>query len=151
VKRVVVAVLFTQLAALSALVVTPELDGWFATLRRPSFAPPNWLFAPVWTVLYLLMGLAAGLVWAQLEARTVRPALKLYIAQWALNALWSVVFFGLHAPAFALVVIVALWVLIVLTMRAFFPIRRLAGWLLVPYLLWVSFAALLNAGYMALN
>ncbi len=147
----VIAVLLTQSAALTAFVVTPELDGWFANLERPGFAPPNWLFAPVWTTLYILMGIAAGLVWARQGTAPVRKALTLYVSQLVLNALWSIVFFGMHAPTAALVVIVVLWVLIILTMRSFFPIRRISAWLLLPYLLWVSFATLLNAGYVVLN
>lgn len=149
--HIVIAVLVTQLAALSAFVVTPELDGWFASLHRPAFAPPNWLFGPVWTVLYMLMGIAAGLVSAKRYERPVTRALWLYAVQLLVNAGWSLVFFGLHAPAFALVVIIALLALIVLTMRAFFPIVRTAGWLLVPYLAWVCFATALNAGYVVLN
>ena len=149
--HVVIAVLFTQLAALSALVVTPELDGWFASLHRPAFAPPNWLFGPVWTILYLLMGIAAGLVSAKRYERPVSKALWLYTVQLVFNAGWSLVFFGLHAPSAALVVIIVLLGLIALTMRVFFPIVRSAGWLMVPYLAWVSFATALNAGYVVLN
>jgi len=151
VSRVVVAVCITMVAAVPGLLVPEAVQGWYGTLVHPSFAPPDRLFGPVWTVLYWMMGIAAGLVWSRRNNAAVRGALVLYGAQLFLNASWTLVFFGLHAPLAALVVIMALLVLITSTMRAFFPINRTAGWLLVPYLLWVSFATALNASYVWLN
>ncbi len=151
VTHVTVAVCLTMIAAVPGLLVPQAIEGWFSMLVRPSFAPPDWLFGPVWTLLYWLMGIAAGLVWAQPEGATRKRALILYTAQLFLNASWTLVFFGLHATFAALLVIGALLILIVLTMRAFFPVHRTAAWLLLPYLLWVAFATALNAAYVWLN
>lgn len=126
-------------------------DAWFAALAKPSWQPPNWLFGPVWTTLYLLMGIAAWRVWRCGPAPDVAVALRWWWAQLALNALWTPVFFGLHAPGPALAVILTLAVLIVLTMRAFARVDRLAAGLLLPYLAWVSFASVLNASLWWLN
>jgi tryptophan-rich sensory protein len=116
---------------------------YYARLRQPSWAPPGWLFGPVWTLLYALMGIAAWLV-----ARTPGPASRAPMALWgaqlALNATWTPIFFGLRAPALALVNIALLWLALVATIGAFFSRRRLAAGLLVPYLAWVSFATALN-------
>jgi tryptophan-rich sensory protein len=151
VTHVVVAVCITLLAALPGLLVPEAIQGWYSNLVRPSFAPPNWLFGPVWTLLYWMMGISAGLVWTRKERFVVKGALALYGAQLLLNASWTLVFFGLHVPLAALIVIVALLVLIGLTMRAFFGIHRMAAWLLLPYLLWTAFATVLNAAYVWLN
>ncbi len=127
-------------------------SSWYATIQKPSFTPPSWVFGPVWTVLYLLMGVAAWLVWQEgLRFRAVRISLIWFLVQLALNALWSPVFFGLHRIGLALLVLVLLWVAIAVTMHHFFRVSRPAGWLLVPYLLWVSFAAALNISIWALN
>jgi translocator protein len=125
---------------------------WYPSLVRPSFAPPSWVFGPVWTALYLMMGLAAWLVWR--KAGTIpagRVALGLFALQLVLNGLWSVLFFGLRAPGPALIEIVVLWAAIAATLRAFRRVDAVAGWLLVPYLAWVTFAAILNAGFWWLN
>jgi translocator protein len=118
---------------------------WFPTLIKPSFNPPSWLFGPVWTTLYIMMAVAAWLVWLR------QGSLVLFYVQLALNFAWSLLFFGLHSPALALVDIVAMWVLILLTLLAFWKTDRRAGWLLVPYLAWVSFASVLNASIWWLN
>lgn len=149
--RVIAAVCITMLAALPGLLVPEATQSWYTTLVRPSFAPPDRLFAPVWSVLYLLMGISAGLVWSRPDRGKVKDALMLYGAQLLLNASWTVVFFGLHAPLSALGVIILLLMLIALTIRSFFPIHRTAAWMLVPYLLWVAFATVLNAAYVLLN
>ena len=151
VARIAIAVLITFTAALPGFFFSPARDGWFGSLAEPFFAPPPGVFAPVWTVLYTMMGIAAGLVWAQHKLVAVKPALSLYAAQLFLNALWTVVFFGMHAPAAALVVILCLLVFIGLTMRAFVAVDRTSARLLIPYLVWVAFASLLNAGYVFLN
>ncbi|MBN2587169.1 MAG: tryptophan-rich sensory protein [Candidatus Fermentibacteraceae bacterium] len=121
---------------------------WYETLEKPSFNPPGWIFGPVWTLLYILMGTAAWLVWKE---QGFSPALILFIAQLALNALWSYLFFGANRPDLAFFEIVVLWVLILLTMIFFWKARTLAGALLVPYLLWVSFASVLNFSLWRLN
>ena len=118
---------------------------WFPTLVKPSFNPPAWLFAPVWTTLYIMMAVAAWLVWLR------KGSLVLFFVQLALNFAWSLLFFGLHSPALALLDIVALWIAILLTLIGFWKMDRRAGWLLVPYLAWVSFASVLNASIWWLN
>ncbi|MFZ9932040.1 MAG: TspO/MBR family protein [Chthoniobacterales bacterium] len=139
----------TFCAALTGVFVQPA--GYYAQLVKPAWAPPAWLFGPVWTLLYVAMALAAWLVWRQGGWRARRGPLALYVVQLALNALWTPVFFGLRHPGFALVEIVVLGAAIVLTGRAFRPVSRLASWLLVPYLVWVVFAAALNFAIWRLN
>jgi translocator protein len=116
---------------------------YYARLEKPSWAPPGWLFGPVWTVLYALMGIAAWLV-AGRAGSASRTPLVLWGAQLALNATWTPVFFGLRAPGLALVNIILLWLALVATVTAFFSRRPVAGVLLIPYLIWVSFATALN-------
>ena len=150
-RRIVIAIGITLLASLPGLMVAQEPDGWFASLHKPPFAPPDAVFGPVWTVLYIMIGTAAGLGWAQVKVTPVRNALMLYGAQILLHVLWTVVFFGMHAPYAALVVISLLLIYIVLTIQAFNPISRMAVRLKVPYLLWVVFATVLNVGFVRLN
>ena len=116
----------------------------YAPLVRPDWAPPPWIFGPVWTALYALMGVAAWLVWRVGGFRAARSALTLFLVQLALNALWSWLFFGWHRGALAFADVLLLWALILATLIAFWRVRPLAGAFLVPYLLWVSFAAALN-------
>jgi tryptophan-rich sensory protein len=121
-------------------------------LNKPSWQPPAWLFGPVWTLLYVLMGIALYLVWrAGLAAKGVKLALAIFFVQLVLNALWSFAFFGAESPLAGLVVIVALWAMIAATIAAFAPVSRAAAALLVPYILWVSFATVLNAAIYLLN
>jgi tryptophan-rich sensory protein len=117
---------------------------FYTQLVRPEWSPPSYIFGPVWTVLYALMGIAAWLVWRVAGFRAAKVALTLFLMQLALNALWSWLFFAWHRGALAFADIVVLWVLIVATLIAFWRIRPLAGALLVPYLVWVSFASALN-------
>lgn len=124
---------------------------WYAELVKPSWTPPDAVFGPVWSLLYLLMGIAAWLVWREAGFAAARVALGLFVFQLVLNALWSYLFFGLHRPDLALVDIVLLWLAIVATMIAFWKIRPLAAWLLAPYWAWVSFAAVLNGQLWRLN
>ena len=138
--------------SLSGLATASSIETWYATLEKPSFNPPNWIFGPVWTLLYVLMGIAAGLVWnARHDQGQVRSALRLYIIQLVLNATWSLVFFSLRSPAGALVNIVLLLIAIVLCIRAFRVVQPRAAYLLYPYLAWVSFATVLNASVAVLN
>jgi len=129
-----------------------SIPTWYATLARPEFAPPNWIFAPVWTTLFLLMGIAAFLVWRKGIGRTdVKIALGIFAVQLVLNVLWSVIFFGLQNPGGAFVEIIVLWLAIVATIITFVKISRPAAWLLAPYIAWVSFAAYLNYSFWMLN
>jgi tryptophan-rich sensory protein len=124
---------------------------FYTQLARPDWAPPPTIFGPVWTVLYILMGIAAWLVWRVNGATAARSALTLFIVQLAFNALWSWLFFAWHQGAMAFADILLLWALIVATMIAFWRISRVAALLLLPYLLWVSFAAALNYSVWQLN
>lgn len=126
-------------------------DAWYAALAKPAWNPPNWIFAPVWTLLYTLMAVAAWLVWRGGEGPVRRRALALYGAQLILNAAWTPLFFGLHRPDLAAIEILVLWVAIVATIVAFARISRVAAWLLAPYLLWVSFATALTFTIWRLN
>jgi tryptophan-rich sensory protein len=124
---------------------------WYAGLAKPSWNPPSWVFAPVWSTLYVLMGVAAWLVWRRAGFAGAPVALGLFAAQLVLNALWSYLFFGLHQPAVALVEIVVLWLVILATTTAFWRVSAPAGGLLLPYLCWVGFAGVLNFQLWRLN
>ena len=138
---------------LSSLVTRDSVATWFVTVNKPFFNPPGWVFAPVWTTLYIAMGVAAGLVWAQIaiHQQPVKKALIFFTIQLLLNAGWSYIFFGLHNPLLALVEIVLLWLFIFETYNQFKTISKIAGYLFIPYLAWVSFATLLNASIWWLN
>ncbi len=136
---------------LGAIATTPEIEGWYATLEKPSWNPPGYVFGPVWTTLYLMMAVAAWLVWRPAGFKTATLPLVLFAVQLVLNVAWSWIFFGLHQPGWAFVEIVFLWLAIVATIVAFLRCSRAAGWLLVPYLAWVSFASVLNYAIWQLN
>ena len=137
----------------SSIATQSGVSEWFPTVAKPSFNPPAWVFAPVWSFLYILMGIAAGLVWARIdfEREAVRNALFLFAVQLALNGFWSVLFFGLRNPLLALIEIVLLWLMIYETWGKFRKIDKIAGMFFIPYLAWVSFATLLNASIWWLN
>jgi tryptophan-rich sensory protein len=138
--------------AIGSVFTRSAIPTWYANLEKPFFTPPNWLFAPAWTLLYILMGIAAFLVWRKgLGNRQVRTTLIVFLIQLVLNSLWSVVFFGLESPLSGLIVISILWVAILVTIIKFFRISRVASVLMWPYLLWVTFAAVLNASIWLLN
>ena len=124
---------------------------WYATLSKPAWNPPGWIFGPVWSALYTMMAVAAWLVWRQGGWKQQRKALLVFLVQLVLNALWSPLFFGLHWPGLAFAEILLLWVAIAWTITVFLHVHRLAAWLLVPYLAWVSFAAVLNGTLWRLN
>ena len=132
-------------------VASIQAKSFYGQLVQPEWAPPSYVFGPVWTVLYALMAIAAWLVWRSGGFHSNRIALSLFLVQLALNALWSWLFFAWQLGALAFVDIVVLWVLIVATLVAFWRVRPLAGALLIPYLLWVSFAAALNYSLWQLN
>jgi len=139
-------------SGIGALATGPAVQTWYPTLAKPAFNPPNWLFAPVWTVLYTLMGIALFLIWRQISMEPgVRSAIAIFGVQLAFNVLWSVIFFGLQSPLAGLVVILILWVAILFTIISFFRFSTVAGVLLIPYILWVSFAAILNYSIWRLN
>ncbi|MDR3527299.1 MAG: tryptophan-rich sensory protein [Rhizomicrobium sp.] len=130
-------------------VTAPNIPTWYAFLAKPSFNPPNWLFMPAWTTLYVLMAVAAWLVWRQTGWRS-RP-LALWLGQLALNCAWSFIFFGAHAPQAAFFELVVMWLAILATLITFWRVQRWAGILLLPYLAWVSFAGTLNFWIWQLN
>lgn len=129
-----------------------SIPTWYATLNKPPFAPPNWIFGPVWTLLYFLMGVAFYLIWKQgWQKKKVKTAGTYFLAQLGFNFIWSPIFFGLRSPLLGLVTILAMWTLIVITIKKFYPLSKPAAYLLIPYLLWVSFATILNASIVILN
>ena len=137
---------------IGSLATTRAIPTWYEGLRKPSFNPPEWLFGPAWTVLYLLMAVAAFLVWKQgLGVPGVKLALIVFLAQLLLNSAWSILFFGLRSPLAGLVDIFLLWFAILTTIILFFRVSTAAGLLLLPYIAWVSFAAILNAAILLLN
>jgi tryptophan-rich sensory protein len=137
---------------LSGFATQSSVGDWYTTLNKPSFNPPNWIFGPVWTVLYIMMGVAAGIVWSKgFYHKWVKTALYHFGFQLLFNALWSVVFFGFQSPFWALLVILVLMMLILGTIRWFNVVSKTAAYLLIPYFLWVCFASLLNYRIWMLN
>jgi tryptophan-rich sensory protein len=143
--------LLTFAAAAVGAVASADAGAFYSQLARPSWAPPGWLFAPVWTVLYLLMGVAAWIVWRKHGVEGGRTALALFVIQLAANALWTWLFFVWHQGALAFAEILLLWCLIVATVVSFWQLSALAAALLLPYLVWVSFAAALTLSTWTLN
>ena len=140
------------IGGLSGFATARGVSTWYPTLVKPSFNPPAWVFGPVWTALYFMMGVAAFIVWRQgIGADGVRVALVVFVVQLALNGLWSILFFGMQSPGWALVEIVVLWLAIGVTIRLFWVVVPTAGALLLPYMAWVSFATVLNASLWWLN
>ena len=152
-KIIVMIVTCVVIGAIAGLLTQKGVDTWYTTVQKPTFNPPNWVFAPVWSTLYVMMGIAAGLVWHEMDRQreTVRKGLTFFAIQLALNALWSFIFFGLHNPFLALLEIILLWLMIYETFVQFNKVNKIAGMLLIPYLLWVTFATLLNAAIWWLN
>lgn len=142
-----------MVGVLAGLVAASTVGDWYLTLAKPSWTPPGWVFGPVWTILYTMMGVAAYLVWKDgVQKSDVQKGLIWFDVQLALNFLWSLTFFGLKSPVFAFIIIVALWVAIVVTMGIFWELKKkLAALLMVPYILWVTFAAGLNAQIWFMN
>lgn len=138
-------------AGIGSMLTTPSLGTWYAALTKPAWTPPNWVFGPVWSLLYLLMAIAAWLVWRGIGFPRAASALNLFAVQLVLNVCWSAIFFGAHRPGLAFVEILLLWLLILATMIAFRSVSRAAAWLMAPYLVWVAFAAGLNFSIWRLN
>jgi len=135
-----------------SMINAKAIPTWYSFINRPSFAPPNWVFAPVWTALYVMIGVALFLVWRKGTGHPgVKAAIVAFAVQLVLNGIWTPVFFGLKSLPGGLVVIILMWIAILITIIRFFPISRSAGILLIPYLAWVSFATVLNAGFYSLN
>ena len=154
----VACVVVSELAGIiGSVFTTPSIGTWYAGLAKPSFNPPAWVFGPVWTTLFLLMGVALYLVWTKrtgflfFSNKKIGLAVGIFGVQLVLNTLWSILFFGLHSPGAALAEIVFLWLAILGTIVAFYKISKPAAYLLVPYIAWVSFAVVLNYMLWRLN
>lgn len=151
--KLLTAIVGCQLVGILGSVFTVNaIPTWYSSLTKPFFAPPDWLFAPVWTILYLMMGVSFYLIWKKgWEKSYNRIARNYFFAQLALNFVWSPAFFGLKSPLLALLIIVVLLGLIIITIKKFFPISKWSAILLLPYLLWVTFATVLNGAIVLLN
>lgn len=151
--RLIIAILVCEGVGIFGSIFTmPSIPTWYKSLNRPIFSPPNWVFAPVWTILFLLMAISVYLVWNKgLKKTQVREAMYVFIFQLLLNFFWSFFFFGIRQPYLAFLEIIALWLAILLTIIKFYKISKPASYLLIPYILWVSFAAILNLSIVLLN
>lgn len=152
IAKLAFAILFCQMAGVvGSLFVNPSLP-WYGSLQKPSFAPPNWLFAPIWITLFTLMGISLYLVWNKgLKTKGIKSALLIFGIQLVINTSWNYFFFGLQSLFYGLVVIIILWIAITLTIILFSRISKRAGLLLIPYLLWVSIATAANYYLWVLN
>jgi len=151
--RLTISILICQLAGIIGSIFTASsITGWYASLNKPSFNPPNWIFSPVWITLFLLMGISLYIVWSsKTKINYKKTAFIFFGLQLLLNSLWSIIFFGFQAPFYAFIEIILLWIFILFTIIVFYRISRLASYLLMPYILWVSFAAVLNFFIFILN
>ncbi len=138
-------------ATAGSMATSSSVDDWYQTLNKPFFNPPNWLFGPVWTILYIFMGVAFYLLWTAQPSKNRKISFGLYFAQLFLNLFWSIAFFGLQNPLLAFITIIFLWLMILLSIIFFRRTSKQAGFLFVPYFIWVSFASLLNLFIFLLN
>lgn len=140
------------IGGVSGYLTSNEIPTWYMTLNKPSFNPPNWIFAPVWTTLYILMGISFWLVWKSSTEEAVKNrAMVFFIIQLVLNFFWSIIFFSFHQLGFAMIEIVLMWIFILFSIISFYPISKAASYLLIPYICWVSFASVLNFAVWRLN
>lgn len=151
-KILIAVIVCLGIGFFSSFATQSSIDTWYESLNKPFFNPPDWIFGPVWTILYILMGIAAGLVWSKgFYHKWVQTALYHFIFQLLFNGLWSIVFFGFQSPGFAFLIILVLLVLIILTIKWFKVVSKRAAYLLYPYLLWVIFATVLNFSIWQMN
>lgn len=152
VKIMISVAICLMVGFMASIATQSSVNTWYETLEKPFFTPPNYLFGPVWTVLYILMGISAGIVWSRgLHHVWVKTALYHFVFQLMFNALWSLVFFGLQKTLWALLIILVLITLIILTIKWFRVVNKKSAYLLIPYLLWVLFATALNFEIWRLN
>jgi translocator protein len=151
--KLILFIIITNLAgAVGSIFTTSKIPTWYASINKPGFNPPNWIFGPVWTLLFILMGISAFLIWQHgIKKKKVKVAMYIFGLQLLFNILWSMIFFGLQNPLLAFIEIIILWALILLTIVKFAEISKKAAYLLIPYILWVSFAAILNLFIYLLN
>ena len=140
------------IGGLSGYFTVSEISTWYATLNKPSFNPPNWIFSPVWTTLYILMGISFWLIWKNNDNVSLKNRAMLYfVMQLIFNFFWSIIFFKFHQLGFAFIEIILMWIFILFSIISFFPISKAASYLLIPYICWVSFASVLNFSIWRLN
>jgi tryptophan-rich sensory protein len=151
--KLISAIVICQLAGfIGSIFTTPAIAAWYASINKPSFNPPNWIFSPVWISLFVLMGIALYLVWKKgFKSKQVKIASSAFGTQLFLNVIWSVLFFGLKSPFYAFIEICILWIAIMFTIIKFYKISKIAAYLLLPYIIWVSFAAVLNFAIFWIN
>jgi translocator protein len=149
-KILICSIACLLLGSLSGIATGEAVNGWYSQIIKPSWNPPGWIFGPVWSLLYLMMGAAFALVWHERE-KSRKAALLLFLLQFVFNLLWSVLFFGIGRMDLALIEILVLWGLILLCIFSFYKVNKTAAYLLLPYLVWVSFASVLNATIVNLN
>lgn len=151
--KLIISILIPVLVgAISGFFTSSGVEGWYVFANKPWFNPPNWIFAPVWTILYILMGIALFLVWkADAPKKIKQPAIIFFTIQLILNFFWSIIFFKMQQPGWAFVEIILMWMMILITILWFGKINAAAAWLLVPYICWVSFACILNYSIWQLN
>jgi len=148
--KLIISVLICQIAGVIGSIFTaPSITAWYANLQKPAFSPPNWVFGPVWITLYTLMGISLYLVWN--KKKNIKIPLTLFFIQLILNSIWSVIFFGLQNPFYALIEIIILWIMILLTVISFYKVSKKASLLLLPYIVWVTVATFLNYYIWILN
>lgn len=150
IKIAVCVLLCAGLGFASGFSTANEINGWYQQIQKPSWNPPNWIFSPVWTSLYILMGIAAGLIWHSANEKK-NKALMLFVLQFMFNLAWSFIFFSQHEIGWALAEITVMLILIIATTISFYRINKTAAWLMIPYILWVSFATCLNGAIWLLN
>jgi translocator protein len=150
-KLIASLILPLSLGAIAGIFTSHAIPDWYENLNKPSFNPPNWIFGPVWTALYFLMGISLFLIWKQNTGRDRSRAILVFMIQLILNFCWSFIFFYFHHLGLALIEILLLWLSIFLMIRLFYKIRPVAAYINIPYLLWVTFATVLNAAYYFLN
>lgn len=150
-KLIVSVALPLSVGAVAGIITAQSIEGWYNTLSKPSFNPPNWIFGPVWTTLYILMGISFFLVWKQKESASRSQAITVFLLQLLCNFAWSLIFFYFKMIGLAFVEIILLWISIVFMLFLFYKIKPVSAWINIPYLLWVSFATVLNASLYFLN
>ncbi len=151
--KLIISILACQGAGvLGSLFTSPAISTWYSMIQKPSFNPPSWIFAPVWILLFLLMGISLYLVWSKgLDYKGARVAIYIFFVQLVLNILWSILFFALQSPLFAFIEIIILWLAILMTIISFYRVSKIAAYFLLPYILWVSFASILNFSILIIN
>ncbi len=150
--KFIISIAIPQVAAgIGSLLTAPNISSWYSQLQKPALNPPNWIFAPVWTVLFIMMGVSLYLIWTAPDSASKKTAYLIFAIQLILNVTWSGLFFALQRPLYAGIEIIILWIAILINILKFYSISKPAGWLLVPYILWVSFASYLNWQIFLLN